>query len=284
MRTVAILFLFMWLWADAAFAEPPQLQLANVYRSDIDLADYWVSEKYDGIRACWDGSALWTRGGNRIHAPGWFIAGWPQTPIDGELWIARGQFETVSATVRDATADDAAWRRVQFMVFDLPAHPGAFNGRLVALQAMIRELSLPWVQAVPQWRVRNDNELMRQLDAIVAAGGEGLMLHRGSSLHRAGRTDDLLKLKALEDAEARVIGYLPGKGKYANMLGALQLERADGMRFNLGSGFTDAQRRNPPPLGSWVTYGFHGLTARGVPRFARFLRVRDDLPPTADVQ
>jgi DNA ligase-1 len=256
----------------------PELMLANVYRTDIDLADYWVSEKYDGIRAYWDGSTLQTRNGNRIHAPEWFTAHWPQTPLDGELWIGRGQFEAVSAAVRDEIADDAAWRDVQYMVFDLPAHPGPFRLRLAALQALLSADSPSAPRVVPQWQVRDEHELLRQLDNIVASGGEGLMLHRGSSLYRAGRTDDLLKLKPYEDAEARVVGYVPGRGKYENMLGALQVERPDGLRFSLGTGFTDEQRRHPPAIGTWVTYAFHGLTANGVPRFARFLRVRTDVP------
>ena len=44
-------------------------------------------------------------------------------------------------------------------------------------------------------------------------------------------------------------------------------------------GFTDAQRAMPPPVGSWLTYRYNGLTSTGLPRFARFLRVRDEMPP-----
>jgi DNA ligase 1 len=114
------------------------------------------------------------------------------------------------------------------------------------------------------------------LQRVTQAGGEGLMLHRADAPYRAGRSDDLLKLKSRADAEAVVIGYLPGKGKYAGMLGALIVECADGLQFNLGTGLSDVQRRHPPPLGTRITYGYQGLTARGVPRFARVLRIRDD--------
>ena len=255
--------------------EAPPVMLANVYQPDVDLADYWVSEKYDGVRAYWDGAALLTRGGNTIHPPDWFTAGWPQTPLDGELWVGRGQFEEASATVRDAEPDDAAWRKVHFMVFDLPASPGVFDARLAALQGVVGRLSLPWVVPVAQFKVADQAALNRKLQNVVAAGGEGLMLHRGGSLYRAERTDDLLKLKPYLDAEARVIGYLPGKGKYRGMMGALQVERPDGLRFRLGTGFTDEQRRHPPAIGSCVTYGYRSLTGKGVPRFARFIRVRE---------
>jgi DNA ligase-1 len=256
--------------------ESPPVMLANVYQQGVDLADYWVSEKYDGVRAYWDGATLLTRAGNPIHPPAWFTTGWPQTPLDGELWVGRGQFEEASATVRDAEPDDAAWRKVHFMVFDLPASPGVFNDRLAALRAVVGKLSLPWVVPVAQFKVADQAALNRELQKVVAASGEGLMLHRGSSLYRAERTDDLLKLKPYLDAEARVTGYLPGKGKYRGMMGALEVRRPDGLQFRLGTGFTDEQRRHPPPIGSWVTYGYRSLTGKGVPRFARFMRVRDD--------
>ena len=105
------------------------------------------------------------------------------------------------------------------------------------------------------------------------------MLHRRSARYRAGRSDDLMKYKPHEDAEAQVIAHLPGKGKYAGMLGALQVRMPDGRRFRLGTGFTDAQRAAPPPVGVWVTYRYNGYTASGLPRFARFMRIRHEGPP-----
>jgi DNA ligase-1 len=101
------------------------------------------------------------------------------------------------------------------------------------------------------------------------------MLHRADSQYATGRSAALLKLTPWQDAEARVVAHLPGKGKYAGMLGALQVQMPDGRRFALGSGFTDAERRNPPLLGTQVTYRYRELTRHGIPRFARFLRVRE---------
>jgi DNA ligase-1 len=118
--------------------------------------------------------------------------------------------------------------------------------------------------------------LSHQLATITQAGGEGLMLHRDDSFYRAERSDDLLKLKRYQEAEAKVIAHLPGQGKYVGMLGALLVRNADGTQFRIGTGFTDEQRRQPPPVGTWVTYGYQNLTARGIPRFARYLRMRSD--------
>ena len=263
--------------AQRAFAEAPALLLAGRYRPGIDLRDWWVSEKYDGVRAHWDGRQLRTRGGERIAAPAWFTAGWPALPMDGELWAGRGRFEHAQSAAAREQPDDAQWRALRYMVFDLPAHPGSFDERLAALRAAVSALNHTWVQAVPQRKVAGDAELQALLHEVVRGGGEGLMLHRGASLYRAGRGDDLLKLKTHDDAEARVIAHVPGKGKHAGRLGALMVETPEGRRFALGTGFTDAQRADPPPVGSWVTYRFRGLhEGSGLPRFASFLRVRSD--------
>jgi len=259
-------------WAGDA----PALMLANVYRPGVPLRDYWLSEKYDGLRGFWDGQRLLTRGGEVVAAPAWFTAGWPVEPMDGELWIGRGRFEEALSTVRGQTPMDDAWRRVRFMVFDLPAYPGPFTERIHAYQALVQQLNRPWVQAVPQERVVNHTELLARLDRLVIAGGEGLMLHRGDSLYRAERSDDLLKVKTHEDAEARVLQHLPGQGRHTGRMGALLVETPEGLRFRLGTGFTDAQRDHPPAVGEWVTYRFRGVKASGVPRFASFVRLRPD--------
>lgn len=259
-------------------ADAPALLLANVYRPGMPLADYWVSEKYDGVRGYWDGHTLRTRGGETVAVPAWFTAGWPETPMDGELWAGRGRFAHAQSTTRQQRPDDTAWRQMRFMVFDLPRHGGTFDERLQSLNGLVALINQPWVQAVPQKRIQTDAALQALLQRTVRAGGEGLMLHRGSSLYQSGRSDDLVKVKTHEDTEARVIAHLPGKGRHAGRMGALLLEMPSGQRFRLGAGFSDAQRADPPPVGSWVTYRFRGTHDGGLPRFASFVRVRDDVP------
>jgi DNA ligase 1 len=100
------------------------------------------------------------------------------------------------------------------------------------------------------------------------------MLHRADASFVAGRTSALLKLKPLADAEAEVIGHLEGRGRLQGRLGALRVRTADGTVFLIGSGFSDSVRQDPPALGTWVTFTHQGLTERGVPRFASYLRVR----------
>jgi len=252
----------------------PALMLANTYHSGIDLNDYWVSEKYDGVRVIWDGKQLISRGGNIYHAPDWFIKDFPKQRLDGELWIARQRFEKVVSTVRDKKPDDKAWRKIKFMVFDIPDSPVIFSQRIHHIQRVIADRKIPWLQIVKQWKVKTHVELMTQLKEITTAGAEGLMLHRGASFYKGKRSGDLLKVKVYEDAEAVVIKHIQGKGKYLNAMGAIVVETPEGLQFKIGTGFSDNERQNPPAIGETITYQYRGKTKNGIPRFASFLRIR----------
>lgn len=265
----------------SAAENKPALLLAKVYHPGIALENYWVSEKYDGVRGYWDGQKLLTRGGVRVFAPAWFIAGWPTAAMDGELWAGRGAFQQAVSTVRQQTPEDEAWRNIRFMVFDLPAQKGTFTERIPVLNTLVKQINQPWVQAVPQWKVTSHQALGKLLTQNVKAKGEGLMLHRGASMYREGRSDDLLKVKTHDDAEAVVIGHTTGQGKYAGALGALLVEMParpgqEPLRFKIGTGLSDAERSSPPPIGATVTYRYRGFNDSGIPRFASFLRIRSD--------
>lgn len=253
------------------------LVLARQAPLDVDPSGFLVSEKYDGVRAWWDGRSLRFRSGLPIAAPGWFTAQLPRESVDGELWIARGQFEAVSGTVRKARPVDAEWRRVRYMLFEMPHAAGTFAERSLALQELVARSGSEALIAVAQSAVGDRSALQRRLAEVVRGGGEGLVLHRADAPYVSGRSDALLKLKPQQDAEAVVVGHIAGRGKYAGLLGALWVRGDDGVTFALGSGLSDAQRADPPPIGTRVTYTYRGMTAGGVPRFATFLRVRSDI-------
>ena len=260
----------------AVAAEPPAILLAEVYRNQADVAKYLVSEKLDGVRASWDGNTLRFRSGKEINAPRWFIEGLPKQALDGELWMGRGSFERLSGIVRREVPDDGEWRQVRYMIFELPGAAGTFSERAEVMRQIVRQANVPWLREIEQFPAVDRNSLQKRFKEVVKAGGEGLMLHRADALYETGRSDTLLKMKPWEDAEAVVIGHVPGKGKYAGMLGALRVRTSDGREFSLGTGFTDEQRRNPPPIGSTVTYRYRDITSSGLPRFASFLRPRTE--------
>lgn len=256
--------------------ETANLLLANVYQKNIKIENYWISEKFDGVRAYWNGNELVSRKGNIFHAPKWFTQSLPKEKLDGELWIARGKFEQVSGIVRRKEIDEKAWGLIKYKIFDLPASTKIFDERLKQLKKIINNINKPHIQIVNQFKVSSHGLLNENLEEIVKQGGEGLMLHLGSSYYKSGRNDDLLKLKKHSDAEAIVIKHLPGKGKYKGMLGSILVESKNNKRFKIGSGFTDSERKHPPAIGSTITYKYFGLTRNGIPRFASFMRVRED--------
>lgn len=247
------------------------LLLAEVDDGRADVTLYLVSEKFDGVRTYWDGVALRTRKGNTINAPAWFTENFPKRELDGELWMARGKFDALSATVRRQAPVDAEWRDVRYLLFELPQAPGSFRERAAGLRTIAEQAGVPWLQAVEQFEVNNRKALARKLAEVLKAGGEGLMLHRADAPYVTGRSDVLLKVKAWRDAEATVTGHEPGKGKYKGVLGALRVRTEDGTVLRLGTGLSDADRRNPPAIDAVVTFRYRELTSQGKPRFASII-------------
>jgi DNA ligase-1 len=257
-------------------ASAPALLLANELGPNVDPAQYLVSEKFDGVRAAWDGKVLRFRSGRVVPAPAWFIAKLPPQPLDGELWLARNRFDALSGMVRKSEPVDDEWRQISYLIFELPGASGSFAERVERIKEIVAKTQWPKLIAVQQFRVANRAALKKKLDEVVRAGGEGLMLHLAEAPYVTGRSDALLKLKPLQDTEADVLEHVAGKGKYTGMLGALRVRTPEGKVFLLGTGFTDEARKNPPPVGATVTYTYRGMTKTGLPRFASYLRVRED--------
>jgi DNA ligase-1 len=251
------------------------VQLALTWPSARSPQGFLVSEKFDGVRALWDGQVLRFRSGRPISAPAWFVAALPAQVLDGELWMGRGLFDQLSGVVRQAVPDDKAWRAVRYLVFDAPGLAAPFAERVHAVHANLSTTTVPWLRPVAQREVKDARALQDLLQDTVRQGGEGLMLHRADALWQPGRTDALFKLKPDLDEEGLVVGHQAGQGRLKGQTGALLVQMPSGQRFALGSGLSEAQRRDPPRVGSWVTYRFPERTPSGLPRFASFVRVRE---------
>lgn len=272
----SMLFLGIGITPSVAQQISPQFLLAKIYHPGLDVRPYLVSEKFDGVRAMWNGSTFHSRSGGIIHAPTWFTKDLPATVLDGELWLAHGKFDALSAAVRKNTPIDSEWRDISYLVFELPNAAGSFETRVKRIAAIVKQANIPHLKAVAQFRVNDEAALNMRLKKVVALGGEGLMLHRADALYATGRSDVLLKFKLIYDAEAIVVAHTPGHGKYKGKLGALEVQTPQGIRFKLGTGLSDAERANPPKIGTMVTYTYLDITANGKPKFAKFLRVRNE--------
>ena len=251
-------------------------QWATPWDKRLDARAYALSEKLDGVRALWDGKSLRFRSGRVIAAPPWFLAALPAQALDGELWMGRGSFDRLSAAVRKVQPVDEEWRAVRYMVFDAPATGKTFRQRYQQAQELVAAAQTHWLVLVTQDSVGAAQELPERLQSVVDQGGEGLVLHHWDALWQPGRSNAVRKLKPHADEEGRVLALIAGKGQFEGQMGALLLETPDKKRFALGSGFSQAERRAPPPVGSWVTYRYRDRTPQGIPRFASFLRVRSE--------
>lgn len=247
---------------------------ATAWGPQFDPSRFLVSEKLDGVRAIWDGAVLRFRSGRPIVAPPWFVASLPPQPLDGELWLGRQTFDRLSATVRKTQPVDTDWRALRYMLFDMPSSDLPFEARSRQLETLVRQADLPWLAAVEQSRVGSSEDLQSRLQQVATLGGEGLVLHRTDALWQPGRSEAVRKLKLQPDDEATVVAHVPGKRKLEGQMGALLLEMPSGQRFSLGTGFSAADRANPPPIGAQVTYRYRDHTPGGLPKFATFVRVR----------
>ena len=254
--------------------EGPPVLLAHSWSTTIDLTGWWISEKLDGVRAYWDGKQFLSRLGNKFYPPAWFIESLPDHPLDGELWGGRKLFQRTVGIVKRQDASPL-WKDLLYVVFDAPSHGGVFEDRMGHLRGTLDGKS-PYVRVHEQVVCSGLDHLRSELSRVEALGGEGLMARQPRSRYEAGRSNTLLKVKSFRDAEARVLGHAPGAGRHKGRLGALEVALADGTKFNVGTGFSDAEREDPPPIGSIITFRFQELSTGGVPRFPSFVGVRID--------
>lgn len=234
----------------------------------------WVmSEKLDGVRGFWDGEKLYTRQEKELHPPHYFLKNFPPFPIDGELFIERNQFERLAGIVK--SQKDKGWQEVVLHVFDVPKAKGNLFKRLQVLKDYLKENPTIHIQIIEQIPIQNKQQVDDFLKEIIAKQGEGIVVRNPNALYENKRSNQILKIKPVFDEECTVIAHHAGKGKFEGILGAISCQNDRGI-FRIGSGFSNEERKNPPAIGTLITYQYRGLTSKGLPRFATFYRVRED--------
>ena len=261
-----------------------------------NVGGWLASEKLDGVRAYWNGRNLLSRNGKILAVPEAWSAHFPPFALDGELYTARGEFEKIQSTVMDKTPSVTAWSEIKFYVFDVPEAIGGLLERLGELENFILKnpQSGQNLKIIKQVKVKDNAEFEAFAEAIIAKGGEGAVVREPNAPYERKRSKNALKYKKFKDAECEVTAINAGIGKYAGLMGSVTckslgaagsntdkqndelLQPAHGVKFKIGSGFSDRDRANPPKIGSIITYKYQNLTAKGVPRFPVFLRVRED--------
>ena len=263
--------------------------------------DWYLSEKYDGIRAIWTGTKLITRAKREFSwVPRWFLDKLPQGfPLDGELIVPGvpfGYFSSISIQKECAEANEK-WLRVRYFIFDTPICDNPFFNRLNLLKDKINHLDsqIELVKFTEVNEIKDGFDILnRMFDNVTKNGGEGVMLVNKMSMYAFGKRSRMsLKYKKIHEGEAEVIEFCEGTGKYTGILGKLKCKLPNGNTFYCGTGFNDIQRNNYiftgtgvvvgnakgcPKLGDTITYSCMEIISKtGVPRMSVYKGIRVDL-------
>jgi len=244
--------------------------LAKIWDRSFDPKGWLISEKLDGFRSGWNGKQFISRNGNVIKSPAWFTKGLPYEALDGELYAGRGEIGKVTSAVNGSRDDD--WKAIHYSVYDAPDYLQAFEQRIKYAQMILNRAT--HAKVIDFWVCESKEQLLKQLDDIVDAGGEGLMLRKPGSRYERKRSSTLLKVKKRFDAEAVVVGHV--EGTRPGLCGSLEVINNKGLKFKVASGMTEAMAHNPPPIGTIITYEWELLTKEGIPRPAMFARIRKE--------
>jgi len=267
-----ILFLFV---LAASGARALDVMLPLVYEGNIDVSNWLMSEKLDGVRGYWDGHRLLSKNGAPFDPPRAFIQNFPDFEIEGEIWGGRKTFEKTIGVVKTHGPHEG-WLELKFAIFDAPTAPGGFEERLEKAADWFEEHPSEFAFVIEHRPIESQTHLSEELKRIEALGGEGIILRKRGSPYSPGKSGDILKVKSYSDMEAVVIAHLPGKGRNAGRMGSLLVELPrSGIRFKIGTGFSDDVRENPPPVGSLITFKYYGFYQSGIPKFPSFLKIRE---------
>lgn len=232
------------------------------------------SEKLDGVRAFWDGKNLYSKGGKLLTPPSFFTQNFPHFAIEGELWSKRGDFENIVSILK-STKKKEKWRELKFYIFEVPNQQGGILKRLEVLEAYLASQPAPFISIIPQLPLNTLQALQDALSAITQAGGEGVVVREKDTPYYTGRNKKAMKLKLYEDRECKITSYVQGKGKFENLVGSIICLDGD-VEFKIGSGMSEDFRKNPPKVGTIITYKYFGLNKNKLPKFPVFLRIRSD--------
>jgi len=257
-----------------SLADSPKLFLLKTYTDDMNVTDWVMSEKLDGVRGIWDGKKLISRSGKVFSPPASFTRGFPSFALDGELWTKRGDFEHVVSIVNSKVLAQR-WDELTFNVFEVPDQRGNLFERLRVLKNYLAKEQTPKIRVIKQIRIKSKGEVKVYLNEVLNLGAEGIVIRDPEQGYYTGRRDKALKYKPFLDADCKVIAIIKGKGKFISQMGGIECDFNNKL-IKIGSGFTNEQREHPLKIGSMISFKYYGLTGLGNPRFPIFLRVRSD--------
>lgn len=183
--------------------------------------------------------------------------------------------------------------QTDYVLFDMLT-PEQFNG-FSPMQAKRRDdlitflnnhdYDCPNIKLSEGWVINSYAEAEKFYARVVNSGGEGLMLKDLRARYVKDRSYAWLKMKPVKDIDLPIVDWFYGEEgtKYQDVLGGIIVEMPSGVRVRVGSGFSDAGRRDfhivavaGHLVGKTAEVRYTELTPDGSLRFPRFVRLRDD--------
>jgi len=274
------LFLMIFSFCFISYAKAPELFLLKTYKDDMNVTGWVISEKYDGVRAFWNGKNLISRSGKIFSAPKGFIKDFPPFELDGELWSSRGKLEEIVSIVntKNISSTNALnrWMSLRYMVFEVPNQNGNLFRRMGVLDEYLKKHKNTSIYPVEQHLIHNKNDVKVFYTRLIQANAEGVVIRNPYTDYYTGRTKKAVKYKPFMDAECTVVSMIKGKGKFQDIMGSLLCD-FNGKLIKIGSGFTDKERQMIFKVGSLIRFKYYGLSSLGNPKYPVFIDIRNEM-------
>lgn len=263
-----------------------------------------LSEKYDGYRSRYEpDKGFISRNNNIFNAPEWYLDILPDISLDGELWAGYNKFQSLSK-IRKKIIDPFEWLDIKYIVYDLPDLDMIFEERLKVLKNIVNKIQKDWykkrkklgkefnnlkcpILLAEQIKIDSIKQFNQLYNKIINNDGEGVILKNPKSFYENDRSYNMLKYKPEFDTEAIIIDYKENKNKIVGAFICLELINfknysiinkkkkpiiISGLNYEIINNVDITH-----PIGTVITYKFSGLTESGKPRFAKYLRKREEI-------
>eukprot|EP00026_Physarum_polycephalum_P002482 Phypoly_transcript_02489.p1 GENE.Phypoly_transcript_02489~~Phypoly_transcript_02489.p1 ORF type:complete len:757 (+),score=113.72 Phypoly_transcript_02489:481-2751(+) len=245
-------------------------------QNDLAQTSWWMGEKYDGVRCCWNhvSRRLYSRNGANITLPREISNHMPKTFLDAEIWFGRGNFPDAVKVKSVQESPNVEWSHMRIVAFDNPdpaTHEDEFEQRYKSVLLAFDPWH-PFLIAATRVLVTKKQHLTASSQHIIQDGGEGVILRKPKSLYEHGRSSNLLKLKATRGDQEALVSDIIETGEQEQLL----LHLADGTSFKINT--PSSEEMDPlPNIGDIVMFSYENYSKSMIPVEPKIQRIRTDL-------
>ena len=250
------------------FCVEPQVQLAQKFEG-VKYPYSLYSRKLDGLRAYYkDGVAISRTNKPHKTEPLAHITAQLKQFVDYDAWVYDGEIiylnpdgtEDFTKAISLARSDNRTPEcdNLYYCIFDM-IQKEAFENKTPDVATFKDEYTtmkahLGIVEEKRDWYVTSQPNilLLKQVDETgleelqqnrIKYNYEGIMIRNADAHYEYKRSNNIRKIKEMQDTEVKLLGMEAGTGKFANTLGAMVADY-NGYELKIGSGFSDEQRKH----------------------------------------